>query len=113
LVFLPVRTEWQLAVPALIFGCSQAILSPAMTAAGSVAFPARNRGLATTLIQAAGDVGLLFGSPMAGIIVNYSDALALPPYPVLFVTMAGLLAAAGIWYAISSRKRPSASHQNT
>jgi MFS family permease len=104
LAFLPVRTEWQLAVPALLFGCSQAILSPAMMAAGSVAFPARYRGLATTLVQAAGDVGLLVGSPMAGIIVNYSDAVSLPPYPVLFVTMAGLLAGAGVWYAISSRR---------
>ena len=105
LAFLPVRAEWQLVVPALIFGCSQAILSPAMMAGGSVAFPERYRGLATTVVLAAGDVGLLAGSPMAGIIVKYSGAWALPPYPVLFVTMAALLAAAAVWYAISSRRR--------
>jgi MFS family permease len=100
--FLLVHSEWQLAVPALLFGSAQAILSPAMTAAGSIAFPVRNRGLATIVVQAAGDVGVLIGSPLAGFIVKYSGGFGLPAYPTLFAAMAGLLIAVAVWYGISS-----------
>ena len=55
LLFLPVRAEWHLVLPAIGFGCSHAILFPSVVAAGSVTFPLRNRGLATVLVLATWD----------------------------------------------------------
>ena len=104
LAFLMVDAEWQLVVPALLFGSSQAIMFPAVTAAGSAAFPAHSRGLATILILGASDVGLLIGSPVAGIILSQSETLGLPPYPTLFVSMAAAMTAAGLAFAIAHRE---------
>jgi MFS family permease len=102
LMFLLVRTEWQLVVPAIAFGCSHAILFPSVVAAGSVTFPLQHRGLATVLVLATWDLGLLLGSPTAGAVLRYSPRAGLPPYPTMFVTMAALLAIVGLWYALGS-----------
>ncbi len=40
-LFLPVRAEWLLVVPAVTYGCSHAILFPSVVAAGGLAFPAQ------------------------------------------------------------------------
>ena len=97
-LFLPVRAEWLLMVPAITYGCSHAILFPSVVAAGGLAFPAHNRGLATVLVLAANDVGQLVGAPTAGAALRYSEVVGLPPYPAMFLLMAGLLAAVGLCY---------------
>ncbi len=108
-IFPLVHTEWQLALPAVGFGCSHAILWPAVVAAGSVAFPARNRGLATVILLAAWDCGLMVASPSVGAILKYSESVGLPPYPTMFVAMAGLLTLVTLWYAaIRSQPAPEA-----
>ena len=104
LSFLLVNTEWQLILPALIFGSSQAVMFPAVTAACSAAFPSQNRGLATTLILGASDVGLLVGSPLIGLIISQSKMLGLPAYPTLFVIMAAAMVVASTLYAIANPK---------
>ena len=98
-IFPLVHTEWQLALPAVGFGCSHAILWPAVVAAGSVAFPARNRGLATVILLAAWDCGLMVASPSVGVVLKYSESVGLPPYPTMFLSMAGLLTLVTLWYA--------------
>ncbi|MFZ1934743.1 MAG: MFS transporter [Thermoguttaceae bacterium] len=98
-IFPLVRTEWHLAFPAIGFGCSHAILWPAVVAAGSVAFPPKNRGLATVLLLAAWDLGLVVASPAVGIILSHSASLGLPPYPTMFLSMAALLTLVTLWYA--------------
>jgi MFS family permease len=103
-----VRSEWQLALPAIGFGCSHAILWPAVIAAGSVTFPRQHRGLATVLMLAAWDLGLLVASPAAGVILSSSKTFALPAYPTMFLSIAGLLAMVGLWYAVASRKAEAA-----
>ena len=102
-MFLLVHAEWQLVLPAVGFGCANAILFPSVVAAGSVTFPLRHRGLATLLVLAALDVGQLVGAPMAGAVLQYSETAGLPPYPTMFLTMAGLLALVSAWYAVVSR----------
>ena len=77
-IFPLVHTEWQLALPAVGFGCSHGVLWPAVLAAGSVAFPPKNRGLATVLLLAAWDLGLLIASPSVGVILKYSDSVGPP-----------------------------------
>jgi MFS family permease len=102
-IFPLVHAEWQLVLPAIGFGCSHAILWPAVVAAGSVTFPRQHRGLATVLILAAWDLGLLVASPAAGVILSSSETFALPPYPTMFLSIAGLLGMVGLWYALASR----------
>jgi MFS family permease len=105
LLLLPVRHEWEMMLPAVLFGCAQALLFPSVVAAGSVRFPLENRGFATILILAASDLGLLIGSPTAGAVIRYAPLAHLKPYPTLYITMAALVAAVGAWYAYSSRRR--------
>ena len=66
LLFLPVRAEWHLVLPAIGFGCSHAVLFPSVVAAGSATFPLANRGLATLLVLATWDAGQLIGAPPPG-----------------------------------------------
>lgn len=103
-LFLVVHVEWQLIVPAIAFGCSHAILFPSVVAAGSSTFPLRHRGLATVLVLATWDLGVLAGSPTAGAMLKYSRLAGLPPYPTMFLTMAALMAMVAVWYAIASRE---------
>ena len=102
-LFLSVRAEWLLVVPAVTYGCSHAILFPSVVAASGLAFPAQNRGLATVLVLAANDLGQLVGAPTAGAVLQYSNLAGLPPYPTMFLLMAGFLATVGLWYAAVTR----------
>jgi MFS family permease len=104
LMLLPVAKEWHLALPAVLFGCSQAILFPAIVAAGAVAFPPANRGLATVLVLATWDAGLLIGAPTIGGLLRGSERLGLPRYPTMLVTLSLLLALVGLWYVWTTRK---------
>jgi MFS family permease len=99
-----VHAEWQLALPAIGFGGAHAILWPALIAAGSTVFPRSHRGFATVLMLATWDLGLLVASPIAGVILKYSRAISLPSYPAMFLSIAGLLATVGVWYAIAGRE---------
>lgn len=103
LLFLVVRSEWQLVIPAVAYGCSHAVLFPSIVAAGSITFPRQHRGLATVLVLAMWDMGLLIGSPTAGAVLSTSRSAGWPPYPTMFLTMAVLLAMVGVWYAVTSR----------
>jgi MFS family permease len=102
-LFLAVRVEWQMILPAIGFGCSHAILFPAVMAAGNVTFPAQHRGLAIVLVLASSDLGQLVGAPATGAILKCSRSAGLAPYPTMFISMAGLITLAGIWYSIASR----------
>jgi MFS family permease len=104
-MFVLVRSEWQLMWPAIAFGFSHAIVFPSVVAAGSATFPLRHRGLATLLVLAVYDIGQLIGAPMAGATLTYSPSAGLEPYPTMFLSMAGLLALVGMWYAVASRRQ--------
>ena len=102
-LFLTVRTEWQLAIPGFGYGLAHAVLMPAAIAATIRTFPARYRGLGTSLVLGMHDLGLLIGAPLAGMIVHYSGLVGLPGYPVMFSTVALLLVLVGIYYAVACR----------
>jgi MFS family permease len=103
LAFLPAKNQWLLLLPGIGFGISHAVLFPATVAVGNLRFPEQHRGLATTLILAMWDMGQLIGMPAAGAILHYSELAGLPPYPVMFVSFAGLAAVLGAAYGWSSR----------
>jgi MFS family permease len=105
LLLLAVHTEWLLILPAIAFGASQAVVLPAIMAAGSVVFPNNHRGLAMVLMLATSDFGQLIGAPLMGEVLHCSHGFGLPPYPTLFLVMAGLLAASGVWGMLFAERK--------
>ncbi len=97
-----VGSEWTLVVPGLVYGAGHALLVPSTIAAGSRAFPKRHRGLGTTVILSMFDVGNLVGAPMAGALVHFGAAAGLPGYPLMFLSMAGLLGLMGLTYGLTA-----------
>jgi MFS family permease len=104
LLFLIVRSEWQLIVPGLVHGVAQAILYPMVTAAGSSSFPSRYRGLGTLLILASLDIGQLIGAPAAGMVLHLSEAAGWASYPTMFLAMAAVLSSVAGTYAVSLKR---------
>ena len=103
LAYLLVSSWWHLPIPALLAGVAHAFLFPSMVGGGSTNFPARYRGLGTTLMLGSFDMGVLIGTPLIGGILRYAGHFDLPPYPTMFVIVAtGLLTATGI-YGLASR----------
>ncbi len=110
-LFLGVQSEWGLIVPGIGYGISHAILFPSVIAAGSSRFPERYRGLATMVMLATYDTGVLVGAPASGLILHYAIKAGMPSYPSLFCLMALLLAATTVVYAAGSRRRASVNQQ--
>jgi MFS family permease len=107
LSYLVVRSSWQLVAPGFFGGIAHALLFPAIVASGAGAFPARYRGLGTTVILAMFDIGTLVGAPFVGGLLQASRALGLPPYPTTFVTVALGMTAAGVFYELRDVRRRS------
>lgn len=91
LLFLAVRSQWQLVIPGLTFGFAHALIFPSVVAAGTRTFPHRHRGVGTTLTLASWDIGSLVGAPIAGLVLHYSEPLGVPGYPTMFLVIAGLM----------------------
>jgi len=96
LSFIIVGNEYMLALPAALGGISHAFLFPAVVKGGSISFPARYRGLATTLVLAMFDVANLIGQPVIGAVVELAPRAGLPGYPTMFVGIACVMVVAGI-----------------
>jgi hypothetical protein len=105
-LFLPVHALWHLALPAVVMGSSHALLFPTVTTEGSGRFPARYRGIGTTLILGMFDLGNLVGSPLVGSILRVSRRVGFPAYPTMFLTVCLLLAASTVLFVwLSHRER--------
>ena len=112
LCFIPIGKPWQFMAPALLIGAAHAMLFPAATAGVSLSFPARYRGLATTLTMAFFDFGAFIASPMAGGLLWIAEQNGWPPYPTMFASVATFLALLAAAYAVSTRSmhRPASPH---
>lgn len=104
LLFTLASNQWLLCVPAAALGVAHALLFPSVIAEGTAAFPARNRGLATTLVLTFFDLGTLVGSPIAGGIVSYAPRVGLPEFGSMFVAVAAMIGTSTIVYALSRDK---------
>jgi MFS family permease len=102
LLYLIVRDPWQLAIPAIAAGVAHALLFPAIVAGGSISFPHRYRGLATTLVLASFDIGNLVGQPLVGYTLYFADQWGMAKYPVMFLMVATTLAVVGGVYYLSN-----------
>jgi predicted MFS family arabinose efflux permease len=103
LLFLSVRSAWQLAIPGIATGAAHALLFPSIVASGSGPFPARYRGLGTTLILGTFDVGNLIGMPLAGSIVHAAQSAGWEPYATMFLSMAAIIATASFYFWLGVR----------
>ena len=103
LLYLVVRGEVSFSVPAVFAGTAHAFLFPAVLAGGSMSFPIRYRGLATTLMLTMFDVGNLVGQPAVGGVVQVGRQLGWPAYPVMFVGMAATISSVALLYAWQTR----------
>jgi MFS family permease len=104
LLFLVVKSEWQLFLPGIGYGMSHAILFPCVVAAGSSAFPDEHRGVGNLLILAMYDLGVLVGAPMVGIALEFARFAGLAPYPVVFLAVAAMLGTIAIVYRVTWRR---------
>ncbi len=98
-LYLVVHQAWQLAIPAAVAGFAHALLFPAIVAGGSISFPVRYRGLATTLVLGMFDVGNLIGQPAIGNTLYYAERFGLPKYPTMFMAVALFMIAVAVFYA--------------
>jgi MFS family permease len=98
MLYLTVSNQWTLGIPAILLGVAHALLFPAVVAAGSISFPSRYRGVATTLTLGMFDLGNLFGQPAVGAVLVWSESIGLPPYTTMFCVVAALMGFSGIFY---------------
>ena len=105
LLFLVVRSEWMLALPALAGGTAHGLLFPAVVGAGSGVFPAPFRGTGTILMLAMFDVGNMIGQPCVGSIIETAKHFQMPPYATMFIAVASVMCLVAIWYAFVTRGR--------
>ena len=103
LAYLVVDSYAGLALPAIFTGIGHAILFPAVMAGGSLQFPVRYRGLATTLMLASMDIGTLIGAPLIGVILRLARRADLPAYPTMFIAIGALMAVCAAVYATACR----------
>jgi MFS family permease len=89
--FILVRAEWMLVIPGLIFGVAHAILYPSVVALGATRFPPRYRGLGTSLMLAASDVGVVLGAPLASTVLAVAARLGLSAYPTMLLCVGSTL----------------------
>ena len=83
-------------IPAIAGGLAHSFLFPSVVAGGTAFFPKQNRGLATSLVLAMYDIGMLIGSPLVGISVTTARSRGLPEYPLTFCLISGVLIATGL-----------------
>lgn len=100
--FIPTAASWHFILPALLMGAAHAMLFPAVTAGVSLAFPARYRGLATTLNMTMFDFGAFIGAPLCGALLGFAEARGWPAYPTAFGIVATLLTVCALVYAVST-----------
>jgi MFS family permease len=112
LAYLPVRGPWTLILPATLGGIAHAFVFPAVMAGGSLAFPTRYRGLATTLMLTMFDLGMLIGQPLVGSLIHLARTAGWPAYPTMFLTMTIILSIAGLLYGRQSSRRERIRHRS-
>ena len=91
-----VESTTTLIIPAIAGGLAHSFLFPSVVAGGTAFFPRENRGLATSLVLAMYDVGVLIGSPLVGISVTGSRRFDLPAYPLTFCIVGVIMLGVGL-----------------
>ena len=98
LLLLVVYSKWMFLFPGMVAGFAHAFFFPGVVAGGGTAFPARYRGIGTTLMMGTFDLGILLGAPSTGALLFVFRHWGWPPYPLTLLCINGVLAAVGLYY---------------
>ena len=91
-LYLLVDSSYGLIWPAVAGGLAHSFLFPSVIALCTEHFSSEDRGVATNLILAMYDFGLLVGMPLVGTILTQSPRLGLAPYATTFICIAAIIA---------------------
>ncbi|MBS0211374.1 MAG: MFS transporter [Planctomycetes bacterium] len=97
--FALVTSPWHMWLPATLMGVAHAVLFPTVVAGGSSSFPARHRGVGTTLMLAGFDLGALLAFVSVGSMIVSARGAGLPEYSTTFIAVATILAITAAIYA--------------
>lgn len=106
LCYIPVTQTWHLIFPGAIAGVAHALLFPSVMSAGTAAFPRRYLGVATSLILATFDIGVLLGAPIIGAFLREAKHHTTAAYPMMFAGTSVVIAAVAILFCCSSAGKP-------
>ena len=104
LLYLPLRSVAGFWWPAAAGGMAHSFLFPSVVASCTNRFPIAQRGLATHLILAMYDLGVLVGMPMIGLIVTQSRAMGRDPYATAIEVLCGVIVVVSLAYLIRERE---------
>ncbi len=86
-LFMFAETEIGFWLPAFLGGLGHSFLFPSVIAKCTSLFEKEDRGVASNLILAMYDLGVLFGMPMIGMIITDAEDYNLSPYPSALTAM--------------------------
>lgn len=110
--YVPVQRDWQLIFPAAIAGTAHALLFPSIISAGTSVFPRQYLGVATSLILAMFDLGMLVSAPIVGVFLRSGRQLTSDTYPWMFTGAAIALAMITMLFWLSGEGSRSASNSS-
>ncbi len=102
-LFVVVRSAWQLCLPAVFMGVAHACIFPAVVAGGSGEFPHRYRGVGTTLMLAMFDLGNLVGQPLFGAVWDVASRSGAAGFHRRVQRFGRALAVGAVGYALATR----------
>ncbi len=102
-LIIPVRTNWQLALPAFLMGAGHSFVFPSMVDLVATAMPVRHRGLGTSVALAAMDVGFCAGGIVWGQLIDWKG------FTVTFAAAGLFTASCAAWFYLSTALKRRAS----
>jgi len=99
LLLIQVETETELILPAVLMGLGHAFVFPSMIDLAAESFPLAHRGVGTSIALGAGDIGMLSGNIVWGMVIESAG------WRVAFMAVAGTLGATAVLYGWSQRTR--------
>lgn len=87
ILFMFAKSELGFCLPAFLGGLGHSFLFPSVIAKCTSLFEKSDRGVATSLILAMYDLGVLFGMPLIGKIITDAENYNLTPYPSALTVM--------------------------
>jgi len=97
-LYLVVDSQNRLWIPAVVAGLGHSFLFPSVVASCNIAFPTRNRGVATNLILSMYDIGVLVGMPLIGLIITVCRDNGFSEYPTVLAVLVMVMIFAGGMY---------------
>lgn len=94
LLLIPVQTQWDFVLPAILHGFGHALLFPCVVSLGAGRFPPEYRGTGTTIILAFVDLGTMLSAPLLGRMIEVEG------FTRTYLVMTALTLATGVIYGV-------------